>query len=679
MHRFIYRAVITALLAAGSLWPATPRAQLAGGPTVPQAAGDGAAGCAAAKSALATRAHRSPVSVASPNLDVTFYHLHIAPDFTTDTIAGVVRVAGTVVGASMSTMTLDLAPSMVVTAVARSDGTPLAFSHPGAALNIDLGGSVAVGGAVAVDVTYGGRPLVDGLGNFFFGTRNGQRLAWSLSEPYGARAWWPCKDHPSDKADSVRVSVTVPSLYRVGSQGVLERESSALGMTTYEWVSHYPVSSYLVSVAIGDYVTYQGTYDRPAALEARFGPLSLPLVHLVYNDTNSDLPAGWASVADMLAVFEDWFGPYPFPNEKYGHAEFTFGGGMEHQTMASLGGSDVGLVSHELSHQWFGDSISPKQWPHVWLSEGLATYAEIIYWEERASVYPGNAEVVLAARYWTALAATGTLVLQDTTSVNNMFDGRRVYAKGAVVLHMLRHVVGEQAFRNILSAWASEPSVRYGVAETDDLHRVAETESGLDLDVFFKQWVTDGTGHPSYRLGARWLPQGSGYRVWVTVWQTQEMPQSNVAVFEMPLDISVRTVDGEERVRVRNSQRTQVFEFTVSSRPKTITIDPDQWILHEEVDSVAASQVPAQPVILTLAPNPTKNALSLEYAVDDGGAVAVHVYDVRGRRVLSYSSSSIGAGVRFETIDTSRLASGAYFLRLESGQGAVTQKFVVLR
>ncbi|HEX5131107.1 MAG TPA: M1 family aminopeptidase [Candidatus Krumholzibacteria bacterium] len=663
-------------------------AERPGSPPALTAAGDGAAGCAAAKTAFAFRPARAAASAASANFDVTYYHLDLLPDLAADSIAGVVRVAGRATGSPLTILSLDLAASMHVTAVSLSDGTPLSFTHPAAVLNITLPAPVAVGAAVAVDVTYSGRPVVDGFGNFVFGKRtdqngtpNVQPFAWSLSEPYGAREWWPCKDHPSDKADSVRVTVTVPDGFRVGSQGLLESETSALGMTTYDWVSHYPISNYLISVAIGDYVRYQDTYVRPDTLATRYGALALPLDHLVYNDTNSQLPGGWSDVGGMLTVFEDWFGPYPFANEKYGHAEFTFGGGMEHQTMSSMGTSAPGVVAHELAHQWYGDSISPQTWPHIWLNEGFATYAEYIYWTGCAncdSLYPGVADAVLSARYTSALRATGTLVVADTSSVNNLFDPNRVYAKGSMVLHMLRYVVGDATFRDILEAWAAEPSVRYGVATTADFQRVAETISGLDLDTFFRQWVTEGTGYPSYRTSAQWEKQGNNYRVWVSVAQTQPPSQSNTPVFEMPLDILVTTTGGGETFRVMNDRKSQVFEVVVASQPSRVILDPDSWVLHAPVDTVSTAKVPAYPAVLALSPNPARNAVLVQFSPGGSGTTSLDIFDVRGRRVHTQTAPA-ASGVAFATVDTSRLASGVYFLRISNAAGKAARKFVVVR
>lgn len=656
-------------------------------PPTLQLIGDGAAECAAAKKAAAhARAThgREAFSIASANLDATFYHLDLFLGMDDDSISGTVRVEGRVVNSALSTLTLDLAPSMLVTTVTLPDATPLAFTHPGSALNITLPSAQAVGTPVAVLITYRGMPVSNGLGNFVFGSRmNGKRFAWSLSEPYGAREWWPCKDHPADKADSVRVTVTVPSQYRVGSQGILVSQTTIGPNTTHDWRSRYPISSYLVSVAIGEYVQHNELYVRPGFLETDYGPLSMPLIHLRYNDATPDLPTGWAATADVMEVEESWFGPYPFADEKYGHSEFTFGGGMEHQTMTSLGSSAVSVVAHELSHQWYGDSVTPKHWRDLWLNEGFATYAELIFFKERESTYPGFYDAVLDARLSSARRAEGTLVLEDTTSVNNMFDGFRVYAKGAMVLYMLHYVTGETVFKNILKAWAADPAVQYGNAETADFQRVAETVSGLDLDSFFRQWVTHGTGYPTYAASSTWLATGGGYQVWTTIAQTQTQPQSNVGVFDMPVEIVVYTQSADtlmeiHRERVQNNARSQVFELDVASKPAKVRIDPDVRILRSEQISGTSQPLPPYPAISAIGPNPTAGDLKIQYQLDRGSRVEIKVYDIAGRRVLTDRFDS-SAGMQFRQLDTTGLASGVYFLRFSTPQGRAQSRFVVVR
>jgi aminopeptidase N len=659
-----------------------------------QIIGDGAAECAAAKqAAAAARAarHRPEYSLASANFDATFYHLDLFVGMDDDSIAGVVRVEGRVTGSPMTQLTLDLAPSMLVTSVELAGGGTLAFTHPGAALNITLPSTQSVGSLVAVDVTYRGKPVADGFGNFVFGTRtitgvDYGRFAWSLSEPYGAREWWPCKDHPSDKADSVRVTVTVPSQYRVGSQGLLLAETPVGSNTVYDWLSHYPISSYLVSVAIGEYVRFQDTYVRPVALEADYGPLSLPLDHLRYDDNDPALPSGWMATADVLEVLESWFGPYPFANEKYGHSEFTFSGGMEHQTMTSLGTGAVSIVAHEAAHQWYGDSITPRRWEDLWLNEGFATYAELLYFGERDSLYQGTYEAVFDSRYRSAKRATGTLVLQDTTSVNNMFDGNRVYAKGAMVLYMLHHVVGDAVFKDILKTYAADPAVQYGNATTADFQRVAQDVSGMDLDAFFRQWVTTGTGYPTYAASSSWTRVAGGYDVTVQIAQQQTQPQSNWSAFDMPVEIAVvaespSTTTEVHRERVRNYLRSQTFSFNValpdSFQIAFVRVDPDRRILRSEYVN-PIPDTPSIPVISSVSPNPTSGAAQVRFTLDTASTVELNLFDVGGRRVLTQTvAGEIGPGVA--DIDTSRLASGVYFLRLSTARGAAKTKFVVVR
>ena len=670
------RTVLGALALVGLIGATTARSA----PPVLTKDNDGAALCAEAKTALALRPAREPFSAASPNIDISYYHLALTINFATNSISGVVRIQGKVIDAPLLVLALDLDDHMIVSAVALAAGGPLAFAHPGDVLNITLPAPVPVNGNVAVDVTYSGTPVATGFGSFTFGTRFGDRFAWSLSEPYGARDWWPCKDHPSDKADSVRVTVTVPSLYRVGSQGLLVSETTVGPNKIYDWKSHYPTASYLVSVAVGEYVRTLGTYTRSPALAVLYGPLSMPLDHLMYDDGTSTVPFGWSNVADCIDVFEDWFGPYPFANEKYGHSETTFGGGMEHQTMTSLGGSSVGLVAHELGHQWYGDNISPRTWPHLWLNEGFATYAELLYYEARASTYPGQFEAILGIRYNTALDAAGTLVLEDTTSVGNMFDGARVYAKGGVVLHMLRKVIGDVAFKNTMRAYTADPATQYGNATTDDFKRVAEQQSGMDLDQFFYQWVTNGFGVPFYRSFSFWQPSpGGGYDVWTTLEQWQDMPYSNIDVFVMPIDIDVQTTSGTERFRVQNDQRHQVFALHVANQPTGVAIDPDYWILRPVEIFSDVRQTPSLTTIVSLAPNPAHDQLHLDYTLGHESRVDVEVFDVTGRRVLSRPSVTAAAGPRTESINVRALAAGVYFLRIKSTQGQATRKFVVVR
>ncbi|HEX6791429.1 MAG TPA: M1 family aminopeptidase, partial [Candidatus Krumholzibacteria bacterium] len=453
------------------------------------------------------------------------------------------------------------------------------------------------------------------------------------------------------------------------------------------WVSHYPISNYLVSIAVGDYTRYNATsYVRPAPLATLYGPLTMPLDHLVYNDGSNALPFGFTQTADMISVFEEWFGPYGFASEKYGHSECTFGGGMEHQTMTSLGGSSISLVSHELCHQWYGDTITTRTWPHLWLNEGFATYGALLYFQQRSNLYPGTYETNLGTTMNSALNAVGTLVLEDTTSVSNMFASSRVYNKGAMVLYMLRWMVGDTVFKNIMQAYASDPALRYGCAVTSDFKRVCEQVSGLDLDTFFAQWVETGTGYPMYTACSFWQPVIDGWRVRVTLHQIQDSSISNVNVFVMPVEIVVHTASGDISHIALNNQRDQNIDFTVASQPTSVEVDPGKHILRADpinmgpCSTTGAGPLPIRTDIVQVYPNPASHEFSVHYSLATEGKVELGVYDVAGRRVMQKTIARAMPGEASEHFDASALPAGVYFVRMRPARGeAITRKIVLVR
>jgi aminopeptidase N len=487
----------------------------------------------------------------------------------------------------------------------------------------------------------------------------------------------------------VRVTVTVPSIYRVGSQGLLVSETTNGADKTYDWVSHYPISNYLVSIAASEYTRRQGTYNRPAPLAALYGALAMPLDHLVYTDGSDALPFGWGESGDMISVYEDWFGPYPFANEKYGHSECTFGGGMEHQTMTSLNGSSISLVSHELGHQWFGDEVTTKTWPHIWLNEGFATYSALLYFQQREGSYPGTYETQLASTYADARNAIGTLVLADTSNVSDMFGQSRIYSKGSMILYMLRWIVGDTVFRNILHAYAADPALQYNCATTSDFKRVCETVSGLDLDTYFSQWVENGTGYPVYSACSQWLPDGNGgWRVQISLHQTQVFTTSNVNVFVMPVPIVIHTASGDINELAQNSERDQTFTYFVPNQPTSVAIDPDKHILRADAIgsgtcdpiSTGTRPLPIRTDIVSVFPNPASGQFSVHYTAGEEGSMELGVYDVAGRRVLAKTLSRTAPGVGAEFFNASKLPAGVYFIRLRAPHGeAITRKLVVIR
>jgi aminopeptidase N len=377
-----------------------------------------------------------------------------------------------------------------------------------------------------------------------------------------------------------------------------------------------------------------------------------------------------------MEVLESWFGAYPFADEKYGHAEVTFSGAMEHQTLTSMGSRLTNVVAHELAHQWFGDMVSPRAWRDLWLNEGFATYSELLYWEAYDAEAPGTHALLVRNTTRNATFAEGTLVLEDTTSVIDMFNPTRVYAKGAIVLHMLRSVVGDAAFRDILLAYASDPAVAYGSATTADFERVAEAVHGASLDTFLDQWVRVGTGYPHYSVSSYLVKEGD-FRAFVTVEQTQAEPESNVDVFVMPVTIAVQTSAGEERFTVMNDRRRQTFEFDVVDKPIAVTFDPDLVLLRDVELETADAVLQRAPAFQGVTPNPSGTSSALRFTLPDDRPATLGVYDVAGRRVRTFAVR--GAGPHKLTLDLDELTSGVYFLRLDAPTGTDTRKLVVVR
>lgn len=607
-------------------------------------------------------------SAASPGFDATYYDLQLRIELNPNNLVGTVRVRG-IATIPMSQLTLDFESGMRVEGVLDKTGQALASSHQDNALSISLAGAAAAGDTVDVTIYYEGLPVSAGLGGFVFDTlQNGKPAIWSLSEPYSARTWWPSRDHPNDKADSVDVRIEVPEPLTAASNGLLQQvEDIAGGYRRFTFRHRYPIATYLVSVAVAEYDVDEQTYLRPPALAQDLGSLDLPLIHYSFAGSGafegSHPQFGFKYITDIFPVLERWFGPYPFANEQYGHAQFTFGGAMEHQTLSSMTTTYQGTMAHELAHQWFGDSVSPESWRDLWLNEGFATFGELAYWKE--SDFPEVHDQVFDIYFKRALQAEGTLVLEDTTDVLEMFSHSRVYSKGWMVLRMLRGIVGEVPFRRILQTFASDPRYSYGTASTADFVALAETISGQSLGYFFDQWVTEGVGYPTYAATWGKRPAGSSWDVEVTLEQT-----AGTRTFQMPIWIEVQTSSEDQQFLVFNQLDRETFIFTVQGEPTGVIIDPDRWVLRSEdvvvTDKETAAELPVAPS-LQLYPIPAVGWISIK----SGHTVPVsaELVDGLGRIV---ARRTLQPGTSRWLLDG--LAAGLYGVRTEAG---VTHTFIL--
>jgi aminopeptidase N len=614
------------------------------------------------------RAMLQPAS--EPNIDVTYYKLNLRVTAAPAYLRGVVTMNARSTTSSLTSVKLDLMNTMTVDSV-KTGGIRLSFVQQPTTVTITLDRADTSGELLTMDIFYRGVPGSSGFGSFEFATHAGTPWVYTLSEPYGAKDWWPCKDHPRDKADSVDIWVTVDSTFNVGSNGrLLAIINNGDGTKTHRWAERYPISTYLVSMTITNFAEFTNWFA--------YTPTdSMPVLNYVLPEHLANAQANLPKAVDMLHIYSDLFGLYPFINEKYGHCEFGWSGGMEHQTMTSAGNFSEGLVAHELAHSWFGDMITCANWPNIWMNEGFAQYCTALYYERKYG----------SSSYWSymtgqmnnAAGAVGTIHVQDTSSVSTLFNGRLVYSKGATVLHMLRHVLGDSVFLASLKAYASDPRFRYSTATTEDFRGVCETVSGSPLDYFFNEWIY-GTGYPRYSYSWRTVPDTNGGYV-VPIRIKQAAGSGNPLFFTMPVDFRLSGNGLDTTVVLWDNLADQYFQVHVDKLPTLGQLDPGNWILKTAtpvtVDDGGALNAPTDFALLQNYPNPFNPATGIGFRVSGFGMVTLKVYDLLGREVAVLVNERKAPGSYTVRFDASGLASGVYFYRLKAGEFVQTRKLVL--
>lgn len=605
-------------------------------------------------------------ATADSNIDVTYYKLDLTITTSPNYLRGIVTVKALSRVGSLSAITLDLMSAMIVDSV-RIGSTRLNFVQYPTTITLSLNRSYSSGELVTLDVYYRGVPVSTGYGSFEFSAHAGMPWVWTLSEPYGAKDWWPCKDHPLDKADSADIWVTCDASLKVGSNGkLLSVIDNGNGTKTHKWAERYPISTYLVSIALTNFAEFSNWF--------RYSPTdSMQVLNYVLPEQLGVALDSLPRTVEVLEILSNLFGLYPFIQEKYGHAQTQRGGAMEHQTMTSTTSFTEYVIVHELAHQWFGDLITCANWSNLWLNEGFAKYSEALY----AEVKCGNAafHAFMAGQADAAKNAVGPVYAADTSNVGELFDRPRVYNKGAMVLHMLRHVLGDSVFFRALRNYVDDPRFRYGVATTEGFQSVCESVSGMQLGYFFIQWIY-GESFPRYAYAWSAKTSGSGFEV--TVQLSQTTGTSNPSFFTMPIDLKLSGSAWDTTVVLLNSQRDQLFSFNVTHEPLRVTLDPENWVLHD----IETLPVPTQYRLDQNFPNPFNAATRIKFMIPPIGTrqtVTLRIYDLLGKEIATLVNEKLDPGYYERSFDPIGIASGVYFYRLQAGGYLETKKLVVLR
>ncbi|MDI9309816.1 MAG: M1 family aminopeptidase [Limnohabitans sp.] len=606
------------------------------------------------------------------NYDLTYGKLEFTVDPAVNNIAG--KVALTFKALSdMNTVVFDFyknATPFNISSV-KINGTTTTFSHNAThELVINLPATLTTGNTAIAEVTYNGAPGASGMGSFTIGTHGSSAtpVMWTLSEPYGARDWWPCKQDLNDKIDAIEVYITAPSTYTSVSNGVKQSETiNGANKTTY-FKHNYPIPAYLIAIAVTDYVvknsgTAGGNNTPPTP--------TFPIIDYIYPENNTPGNAtNLARTVPILNFYETKIGAYGFNTEKYGHAQFGWGGGMEHTTVSFMYNFNRDLISHEMAHQWFGDKITCGSWKDIWLNEGITEYMSgcvVENFDGATSFITWKTNKINSITSTT----TGNLYLYDSqiNDINRIFSSQMTYNKGSMVTNMLRFIMGDTNFFQALRNYLNDPLLAYKYAVTPQFQTHLEAVHGSSLQEFFNDWVYN-EGYPSYNITA----YNSGVnQASVQINQTQSITNpaqtGYVSYFEMPVPIRLILNDGSFlNTKLNNTFNGQTFTVALPAG-KTVTnviFDPGKDIISKNNTAVLSNSSFTIETMINVYPNPVNDYIMIDIA-SSLNLEKVTIFNILGQKVLESTQNKI---------NVSNLSKGVYEVNIETSQGKLTKKIV---
>ncbi len=615
-----------------------------------------------AEAKAATGWFGKPVNMNTGNYDLKYHRLEFTVNPSQAFITGKVT-SHFVAKENMNTITFELVDNMTVSQVTQR-GIPLSFTQNNDdEVVITLPQMQAQGVLDSLSVSYSGNPVSSGFGSFETDTHNGDPVMWTLSEPFGAKAWWPCKQDLNDKIDMIDVYITTPRFNPSNEEYIAVANGLEISQTingsnkTTHYKHQYPIPAYLIAIAVTNYTVYSHTVDNNG------NPFEI--VNYIYPEDLSYAQSRTPVTVDIMNLFADLFEPYPYANEKYGHAQFGWGGGMEHTTVSFMGSLSRGLIAHELGHQWFGDKVTCGSWQDIWLNEGFATYLSGLVIED----FDGPSDF----RSWRqdkinsiTDSPDGSVYVpaQDTTSVNRIFSSRLSYNKGSMVLHMLRKKLGDAVFFQGLKDYLADPTLSYGYAKTPDLIRNMEAAAGgEDLSEFFNDWIY-GEGYPRYTI--RWNQAGGQSNINVVISQTQS--HSSVSFFEAPVPLRINGTQGETLdIVLDNTTNNQAFQPAVGFMVQNVQFDPDYHLISRSNNVVLGTEDFTLDQQFILYPNPTSGIVNLEKPASIN-IQNINIYNTLGQ--LLYSEKYSG------TVDISKFSKGILFFQIETSEGTINKRIV---
>lgn len=587
------------------------------------------------------------------NYDVTYQKLEFQVDPTQNFISGTVTTQF-VPNEHLQTITFDLSHDLIVSTVTQNSQTAT-FTQANNELIIQLPTAVGLGKLGEVKVVYSGVP--PSANEAFTQTyHNNSPIIWTLSEPFGAKDWWPCKQSLNDKIDKIDIYITAPSAMVSVANGMEQSQVVHTdGTTTTHFKHNYPIPAYLVAIAITDYKIFEQT--------AGTAPNTFPIVNYLYPENYERSVNQVTITLPIMDLFEDLFGTYPFHTEKYGHAEFSWGGGMEHTTVSFMGGFSRHLIAHELAHHWFGNKVTCGTWKDIWINEGFAEYMAGLVVEH----LDGSNEFY----YWKAdkinsitSLPDGNLYLTDDQALNanRIFNGRLTYNKGSMVVHMLRYVLGDEDFYEGVRNFLNDPEIAFNYGITTQVKGHLEKVSERDLTEFFNDWVY-GEGYPSYQVTAEVLSETQ-----LKITMSQTTSHASVNFFEMPVTLNLQSDNGtNETIVLQHTENNQQFIVdTAIGKISSITINPFNDIVSTNNEVVIIEVMKPKVESLKIYPNPTRTSFQVEIPTD----VIIHemnIYNINGKLISKNISNPYAS---------EHLANGVYVLEVKTNDKTYHKKII---
>lgn len=585
------------------------------------------------------------------NYDLKYQRLELDLDPAQHFVSGMVT-SYFVPNQNISSIYFDLSNVLSVSEV-KYHGSNLPFTQLSTKeIKIDFPSNIPAATLDSLSIKYSGTPDTGGSAGdaFTVSTQGGTPVLYTLSEPYGAQEWFPTKQSLNDKIEKVDIKINTPSQYSVAANGKLISETSLTGSRKLTfWQTNYPIPAYLIALGITNYTKLNDTMGTPP----------FPFVNYLYPSTATNTTTisniNWTKT--VMNTFEEYFGPYPYRNEKYGHMQFSWGGGMEHATMSSMGSWGRGIIAHELAHQWFGDKVTCGAWNDIWLNEGFATFGEHLANEKLLMTNSQFLNYLSSEMSYITGSPGGSVYVADGNLGNTgtIFSGRLTYSKGGYVVRMLKWILGDEAFYSAIKDYHARPELAYGYAKTADLKNSLLQSTGKDFTEFFNDWIY-GQGYPTYQI--RWN-QTSDDMLRIKVSQTQS--HSSVSFFEMPLPIKVNGTGGQVAYltldhTTNNQNFANLINFPVSSIQfnyenqiiqRNSTVTKDTSILAVDDSSKDAVKI---------YPNPVKNQLSVSGISKDQN---FEIFSIDGKLI---KKGSISSG---KPVDVTSLSKGVYIIKID--------------